>query len=270
MRKSGAMVHPRFLSSLGISILALVSITCSAQDEASRDAAPPDPTPGVSDDDEYSEMRHELLKEIERDVRSTRDHTGRSTLQPEVMEAMGKVPRHEFVPEDWRAASYANRPLPIGEGQTISQPYIVALMTDLLDPASDDVVLDIGTGSGYQAAVLAELVSKVYSMEIVPALAESATARLERLGYDNVEVALGNGWLGWPEHAPFDGIVVAASADELPQNLVDQLKPGAKLVVPLKVGPFGEELTVVEKLDDGSVARRAVLPVRFVPMTGEH
>ena len=118
--------------------------------------------------------------------------------------------------------------------------------------------------------MLAELVSKVYSMEIVPELAKSAEERLARLGYDNVEVALGNGWQGWPEHAPFDGIVVAASADEMPQKLVDQLKPGAKLIVPLKAGPFGEELTVVEKHDDGSVTQRSVLPVRFVPMTGEH
>jgi protein-L-isoaspartate(D-aspartate) O-methyltransferase len=180
------------------------------------------------------------------------------------------VPRHEFVPTEWRDASYVNRPLPIGSGQTISQPYIVALMTDLLDPETGDVILDIGTGSGYQAAVLAELVSKVYSMEIVPELAKSAEERLARLGYDNIEVTLGNGWEGWPEHAPFDGIVVAASADELPQKLVDQLKPGAKLIVPLKAGPLGEELTVVEKHDDGSVTRRSVLPVRFVPMTGEH
>ncbi|MDA8020287.1 MAG: protein-L-isoaspartate(D-aspartate) O-methyltransferase [Thermoanaerobaculia bacterium] len=215
-------------------------------------------------------MRQELLQEIERDVRSTSHYTGRHRLHRDVLQAMADVPRHEFVPKEWRDSSYINRPLPIGEGQTISQPYIVALMTDLLDPQADDVILDIGTGSGYQAAVLAELVSKVYSMEIVPALAESATDRLERLGYDNVEVRLGNGWQGWPEHAPYDGILVAAGASELPQKLVEQLKPGAKLIVPLVAGPHGEELTVVEKHEDGSVSRRSVLPVRFVPMTGEH
>ena len=234
------------------------ALACGAQEQEPDEAA------------RYAEMRRQLLEEIERDVRSTRNHTGRERLHAEVMDAMGTVPRHEFVPAEWRDASYVNRPLPIGSGQTISQPYIVALMTDLLDPEPDDVVLDIGTGSGYQAAVLAELVSKVYSMEIVPELATSAEQRLARLGYENIEVTLGNGWEGWPEHAPFDGIVVAASADELPQKLVEQLKPGAKLIVPLESGPFGEELTVVEKLDDGSVTRRSVLPVRFVPMTGEH
>lgn len=249
-------------ASLFVFLLLGTAASCAAQDDAAtRDA--PDSTP------DYATMRQELLVEIERDVVATRGHTGREALHPKVMAAMGTVPRHEFVPDDWREASYANRPLPIGEGQTISQPYIVALMTDLLDPQPGDVILDIGTGSGYQAAVLAELVSQVYSMEIVPALAESARARLQRLGYDNVEVTLGNGWLGWPEHAPYDGILVAAAAAELPQKLVDQLKPGAKLVVPLVAGAFGEELTVVEKQMDGTVQMRTVLPVRFVPMTGE-
>jgi len=190
----------------------------------------------------------------------------RGVKNPAVLRAMESVPREEFVPEEERGRAYEDGPLPIGMGQTISQPYIVALMTELLDPQPDDVVLDIGTGSGYQAAVLATIVKKVYSVEILPELAESAAQRLRRLGYANVEVRTGDGWLGWTEHAPFDGIVLAAAPEEVPPPLLQQLAPGAALVLPL--GGDYQELVVLRKQADGSVTRENVTSVRFVPMTG--
>jgi len=179
---------------------------------------------------------------------------------------MSTVPRHEFVPEKLRERAYDNRPLPIGHGQTISQPYIVAIMTDLLRPQARHRVLEIGTGCGYQAAVLARLVAKVYTIETVAPLAREAAARLERLGYANVAVRQGDGYAGWPEEQPFDGIVVTAAAPNLPQALVDQLAPGGRLVIPL--GPAGGEqiLAVVTRAADGTVDRRDILPVAFVPM----
>jgi protein-L-isoaspartate(D-aspartate) O-methyltransferase len=183
---------------------------------------------------------------------------------------MARVQRHEFVPPSLRAQAYENRPLPIGEGQTISQPYIVALMTDLLDPNEDDVVLEIGTGSGYQAAVLAELVKKVYTIEIVEPLGKEVRERLERLGYDNIETRIGDGYHGWPEHAPFDAIIVTAATPEVPPPLIEQLKPGGVLVLPIGGGFASEQLTMIEKTEDGEIERRGVLPVRFVPLTGEH
>ena len=186
-----------------------------------------------------------------------------------VLDAMARVPRHEFVPERVRDLAYEDRPLPIGYGQTISQPYIVALMTDLLRPRAGDRVLEVGTGSGYQAAVLAELGLDVATIEIVPELGRTAKARLGRLGYD-VRTKIGDGYHGWDEHAPFDGLLVTAAASHIPPPLVRQLKPGGRMVVP--VGPpfMVQQLVLVTKDHDGSVRTRQLLPVRFVPLTGEH
>ncbi len=211
-----------------------------------------------------------MLRDIEREVRITRHLTGRERFSDRVMEAMARVPRHAFVDQGMRAFAYDNGPLPIGQGQTISQPYIVALMTDLLDPEPDDVVLEVGTGSGYQAAVLAQVVSQVYSVEIIEALHLRATERLAGLGYKNVETRLGDGYQGWPEHGPYDGILVTAAARAVPPPLVEQLKPGARLVIPVGEPYFSQRLLVVEKAMDGSVSEKEVLPVAFVPLTGGH
>ncbi|MHC4480692.1 MAG: protein-L-isoaspartate(D-aspartate) O-methyltransferase [Planctomycetota bacterium] len=185
-----------------------------------------------------------------------------------MLEAMRHVPRHRFVPE-WRSRSaYADRPLPIGQGQTISQPYIVALMTDLLDLEPGDRVLEIGTGSGYQAAVLSEITPYVYSIEILEELAEQAKARLRKLGYRTIRTAQEDGYYGWEEHAPFDAVIVTAAAGHVPPPLVKQLKPGGRMAIPVG-GPFEtQQLIVVSKDEEGRVRSRSVLPVRFVPMTG--
>lgn len=209
-----------------------------------------------------------LLDEIRADVAATRQYTGRAALSERVLQSFAAVPRHLFVPDALRLAAYVNRPLPIGHGQTISQPYIVALMTDLLDPEPDDVVLEIGTGSGYQTALLAELVKRVYSLEIVAALAGKAEARLRGLGYDNIEVARGDGHAGWPEHAPYDGIIVTAAAPEVPPALIEQLKPGGRLLIPVGGRYGGQELLRIGKDALGRVSRDSVLPVIFVPLTG--
>ncbi len=192
---------------------------------------------------------------------------GRDITDPRVLDAMGRVPRHRFVPERLKLVAYSDRPLPIGHGQTISQPYIVALMTQLVQPKPQARALDIGTGSGYQAAVLAELCEQVYSIEIVRPLAESARHRLAGLGYTNIEVRAGDGYRGWPEHAPFDVIIVAAAPDHVPQPLVEQLAPGGRLVIP--VGRYRQNLLLIEKRSDGSIVERTIAPVAFVPMTGE-
>ncbi len=183
-----------------------------------------------------------------------------------VLSAMRKVPRHEFVPENMKRYAYDDRPLPIGEDQTISQPYIVALMTELLELKGGEKVLEIGTGSGYQAAILAEIAKDVYTIEIIPSLAQSAEERLRRLGYKNITVKTGDGYKGWEEHAPFDGIIVTAAPDHIPQPLVDQLKIGGKMVIP--VGSMIQQLKVITKTESG-IKEKSVLPVRFVPMTGE-
>jgi protein-L-isoaspartate(D-aspartate) O-methyltransferase len=211
-----------------------------------------------------------LVDDIRDSVARTAEYTGKSTLSERVMAQMAAVPRHEFVIPQERSRAYLNTALPIGHGQTISQPLIVALMTDFLDPQPGDVMLEVGTGSGYQAAVLAGLVRQVYSIEIIPELAREAAEVLQRLGYANVSVRAGDGYLGWPEHAPFDGIVVTAAADGVPPPLVEQLKPGGRLVIPLESPGGYQELMVIEKRDDGSTSSRSVLPVRFVPLTGEH
>jgi len=210
-----------------------------------------------------------MLEDIEAEVRYTRSMIGRDTLDPRVMAAMGSVPRHEFVPGNEQLYAYANGPLPIGRGQTISQPYIVALMTDLLECGPDDRVLEIGTGSGYQTAILSRVVAQVYSVEIIAELARQASERLARLGYTNVETRHADGYAGWPEYAPYDGILVTAAAPSVPPPLIEQLEEGARLVIP--VGPqFGhQDLVMIEKCPDGSLMTTDVLGVAFVPMTRE-
>ncbi len=204
-----------------------------------------------------------MLAEIEAMYADTQRETGLAAMSPSVRAAMGKVERHRLVPPEERYA-YQNRPLPIGCGQTISQPYIVALSTDLLQVDSNSVVLDVGTGSGYQAAVLAEIVRQVYSLDVIESLARSAAANLAALGYKNIEVKTGDGYAGWPEKAPFDAIVVAATAPRIPPALVEQLKPGGRMVIP--VGDWQQDLKLVTKRTDGSYDERDVLPVRFVPL----
>jgi protein-L-isoaspartate(D-aspartate) O-methyltransferase len=180
------------------------------------------------------------------------------------------VPRHEFVPSAEVRYAYENRPLPIGHGQTISQPYIVALMTNLLRPGTGDTVLEIGTGSGYQAAVLARLTSRVHSIEIIEPLYREATGRLKRLGYGNVVTRSGDGYYGWPEAAPFDAIIVTAAANHIPPPLIRQLKPGGRMVIPVGASFLTQHLVLVEKTAEGGVTTRQLLPVRFVPLTGGH
>jgi protein-L-isoaspartate(D-aspartate) O-methyltransferase len=217
-----------------------------------------------------SDRRGAMVEQIRTAVQETGDHLGTATLDPAVLEAMNRVPRHEFVPIALRDEAYADRPLPIGDGQTISQPYTVAVMSHLAAVKSGDRVFELGTGSGYQAAVLAEMGAEVYSAEIIPALAERARRTLQHLGYDRVRVRLGDGYLGWPEAAPFDAIVVTAAGDHIPQPLVEQLKTGGRLVMPVGAVFQVQQLIVLEKDNDGTLRPREVLPVRFVPITGDH
>jgi protein-L-isoaspartate(D-aspartate) O-methyltransferase len=197
---------------------------------------------------------------IERQIES------RGVKDPRVLATMRATPRHLFVPAELRGQAYEDHPLPIGHGQTISQPYIVAAMTELLDIRPESKVLEIGTGSGYQTAVAARLASHVYSIEIVPELARSSAALLAKLGILNVTVRHGDGYKGWPEEAPFDRIIVTAAPPEIPKALVEQLRPGGKMVIPVGKSALDQELLVVEKLADGTIRRRSVFPVRFVPM----
>jgi protein-L-isoaspartate(D-aspartate) O-methyltransferase len=217
--------------------------------------------------DAFELQRKRMVEEIAALTRETRVDTGRASLSERVMGAMAKVPRHEFVPALERRNAYANRPLPIGRGQTISQPFIVALMSDLMEVKPGDRVLEIGTGSGYQAALLAELAGTVYTIEIVEPLAREAAERLKRLGYRNVMTRTGDGYQGWPEHAPFDAIMVTAAPREVPQPLMDQLKPGGRLVVPVGGQAAGQSLLLIGKQPDGKISRRTILAVRFVPLT---
>ncbi|MDE0452741.1 MAG: protein-L-isoaspartate(D-aspartate) O-methyltransferase [Gammaproteobacteria bacterium] len=210
-----------------------------------------------------------MIEAIKEDTRRTAFYTGVAELDPRVIDAMSTVKRDEFVPWVSKISAYVNRPLLIGHGQTISQPYIVAIMTHLMEAREGDRVLEIGTGSGYQAAVLAELVDEVYTIEIIPELAESASKRLARLGFDNVEVRTGDGWYGWPDKAPFDAIMVTAVGEDVPGELVRQLKPGGRIVLPLGTD-WDQNLVVVEKAEDGTTSKREILPVRFVPLTGDH
>jgi protein-L-isoaspartate(D-aspartate) O-methyltransferase len=214
-----------------------------------------------------SAARARMVAEIADIARETGGETGRPKFSGPVMAAMGKVPRHRFVPIPQEAFAYDNRPLPIGDGQTISQPYIVALMTDLLDLKPSDKVLEVGTGSGYQAAVLGELAAKVYSIEIVEPLGRRAARILGDLGYRNIEVRVGDGYGGWPDAAPFDAIIVTAAPAAVPQPLIDQLKPGGRMVIPVGGSFDAQQLLLVQKQPDGSATTRRTLPVRFVPLT---
>jgi protein-L-isoaspartate(D-aspartate) O-methyltransferase len=217
---------------------------------------------------DYAAQREALIREIQSQVRQTRNELGTDRLDPAVVAALRSVPREAFVPLALRAEAYGNHPLPIGEGQTISQPYIVAIMSQLLELRPGARVFELGTGSGYQAAILAAMGAEVYSVEIVPQLAELARRNLERLGYGRVHVRLGDGYLGWPEAAPFDGIIVTAAAERIPQPLIDQLAPGGRLVMPVGEHGWTQRLVVLQKTPAGTIERREVLPVRFVPLTG--
>lgn len=223
-----------------------------------------------SDSDPTQQARLEMIRMIEEDVSETSLELNKSELDQRVLQAMARVPRHEFVPAPEQASAYDNRPLPIGHGQTISQPYIVAVMTDMLKLEPGSKVLELGTGSGYQAAILAELAGEVYTIEIVEPLGQLAKQRLHRLGYDNVTVKIGDGYYGWQEHAPFDAIIVTAAASHIPPPLIKQLKPGGRMVIPVGSRFMMQQLLVVDKRDDNRVTSKQVLPVVFVPVTGEH
>ena len=220
-------------------------------------------------EDDYAAARADMVNELRLYAQFDRD-SNESELSDAVMAAMNTVKRHALVPRPERRFSYENRPLPIGYGQTISQPYIVALMTALILPDTDDVVLEVGTGSGYQAAVLAELVDHVYSIEIIEALASRATEDLDQLAYDNITTKLGDGYYGWQEHAPFDAIVVTAAASHVPPPLIEQLKPGGRMVIPVGGRWLTQTLLLLEKTEKGEVITRQFGAVRFVPLTGEH
>ena len=214
------------------------------------------------DKDVFDAQRQQMLAEIEAEALLTASYTERPAFSAEVMSAVGRVPRHEFVPVELKPYAYLNRPLPIGFDKTISQPYIVALMTDVLDLERGDRVLEIGTGAGYQAAILGELVDHVYSVDIIEELASGAERRLKRLGYRNVEVRICNGYYGWPEHGPYDKIIVTAACDLVPAPLMAQLKPGGRMIIPTGI-PEKQALTLVEKSAAGSLSTRDLLPVRF-------
>jgi protein-L-isoaspartate(D-aspartate) O-methyltransferase len=216
---------------------------------------------GFAEESEYTEQRNRMVKQTIED---------RGVSDPEVLQAMYTVPRHEFVPEDLRKYAYEDRPLPIGLGQTISQPYIVAYMTELLKVDKNSKTLEIGTGSGYQAAILAEIVKDVYTIEIFEELGEKAQERFERLEYQNVTTKVGDGYYGWEEFAPFDGIIVTCAADHIPPPLIEQLKPRGRMVIPVG-GVFQVQmLMLVMKDDEGKVTVKNMLPVRFVPLLGDH
>lgn len=220
--------------------------------------------------DAFDAARQNMVEEVLADASATAAYSGTAALSPHVVEAMRKVERHRFVPPALSSAAYLNRPLPIGHGQTISQPFIVALMTDLMKVGPGDRVLEIGTGSGYQAAVLAEIAKSVYTIEIIEPLGKEAGEQLRQLGYRNVTTRIGDGYYGWPEAAPFDAIMVTAAASHVPPPLIKQLKPGGRIVIPLGTQFMTQYLMVVEKKKDGSLINRQILPVRFVPLTGGH
>jgi len=230
-------------------LVVLGLISCKEQDKEAAKIFPPD---------QYAALRAQM---VDKQIKN------RGVSDPLVLKAMLKVERHEFVPEEIRYLAYADRPLPIGQDQTISQPYIVALMTELLGLKGGEKVLEIGTGSGYQAAILAETAKEVYTIEILKPLAGSARERLQKLGYKNVTVKDGDGYKGWPEHSPFDGIIVTCAPDHVPEPLINQLKIGGRIVIP--VGESYQELILVTKNPDSTLKRKSIIPVRFVPMTGE-
>jgi protein-L-isoaspartate(D-aspartate) O-methyltransferase len=222
--------------------------------------------PGRSQEDIWAEPRQQMLLSVANDIERNSHVLGRDRLSPEVARALALTPRHEFVPSEYRHRSYENCALPIGQGQTISQPTIVALMTDLLQVGPEATVLEVGTGSGYQAAILAEVVGQVHSIEIVPELARSARKRLARLGINNVRIHEGDGYMGLPDLAPFDGIMVTAAAARVPGPLLEQLKPGARLVIPVGPAAYTQQLTVWTRDEAGLFHEEKMLPVRFVPL----
>ena len=224
---------------------------------------------GAAEAEDFAAERRRMVEDITALVRETRAEIGKPAFDERVMAVMARVPRHEFVPADQVPTAYRNRPLPIGHGQTISQPYIVALMTDLVRVESGHKVLEVGTGSGYQAAVMAHLARAVYTIEIVEPLGLQATQRLRTLGYANVEVRVGDGYHGWEEHAPYDAILVTAAASHIPPPLIRQLKAGGRMVIPLGAAFMVQQLMLVEKNLDGTVSTRQILPVAFVPLTGK-
>ena len=211
-----------------------------------------------------------MLEEINADFRLTSFATGRFKLSKNVSKALLNVPRHEFVTKNDKESAYENRPLRIGYGQTISQPYIVALMTDLMDLKKDDKVLEVGTGSGYQAAILASIVKSVFTIEIIEPLAKKARLSFSKLKYHNIKTRIGDGYYGWKDAAPFDAIIVTAAETHIPPPLVKQLKPGGKMVIPVGNQFFTQQLMLIEKKPDGSVRSKQILPVSFVPLTGSH
>jgi len=213
-------------------------------------------------EDLFEKLRQQMVAEIVTEAALTVGNTGRASFSDRVMRVIGSMPRHEFVPVELQPYAYLNRPLPIGYEKTVSQPFIVALMTDLLAPEPGDVVLEVGAGAGYQAAILAELARRVYTVDIIEELAQGAERRLKRLGYENVEVGVVNGYYGWPEHAPYDRIMVTAASDLIPPPLLAQLKPGGRMVIPTGI-PDKQTLTLVEKSASGSLSAREILPVRF-------
>lgn len=241
------------MKKITILLVLLVLISCQKIKEEIPTTSTTTPQP-----DKYLSLRQKMVKEqiIARGISDTL-----------VLNAMLKVERHKFVPDEVKGLAYIDSPLPIGNGQTISQPYIVALMTELLELKGDEKVLEIGTGSGYQAAILAEIAKEVYTIEILPSLAHSASKRLLQLGYKNIKVKCGDGYKGWEEYAPFDGIIVTCAPDHIPQPLIDQLKVGGRMVIP--VGELYQELLLLTKTSDSTLTRKSIIPVRFVPMTGE-
>lgn len=218
----------------------------------------------------FDRRRRQMISDIEAGVAVTRNLIGKDRLDKRVMTAMRQVHREDFVPPDMRDAAFRDGALPIGHGQTISQPYIVALMTDLLELSEQSIVLEIGTGTGYQAAILACLAKQVYSIERIPALAQAAQQRLQKMGYDNVETRCGDGYQGWPEKAPFDGIVVTAAAPYVPPALLEQLKPGGRMVIPVGISSMHQELTLVTRDLLGETHTSSVLGVAFVPLVEEN
>jgi protein-L-isoaspartate(D-aspartate) O-methyltransferase len=219
---------------------------------------------------DFNQQRQQLIEKIQSGIRLTAEMTQKESLDPRVLEAINTVPRHAFVPEHLQDEAYDNRPLPIGYGQTISQPYIVALMTDLLQPEPGHKVLEIGTGSGYQAAILGQLVKNVYSIEIIEPLGVSSTRLLKSLGYHNIITRIADGYDGWKEYAPFDGIIVTAAISHIPPPLVDQLANGGRMVIPVGTRFQTQYLTLVKKDMQGEISTRSIVPVGFVPFTGGH
>jgi protein-L-isoaspartate(D-aspartate) O-methyltransferase len=227
-------------------------------------------SPAARAEDDFATQRRQMVDEIAAVARSAAAESGKPTISAGVMAALNKVPRHRFVPPDQERAAYENRPLPIGYGQTISQPYIVALMTDFMRVEPHHVVLEVGTGSGYQAAVLAELAQSVCTIEIVEPLAVEADRRLRQQGYPRVRTKVGDGYYGWEECGPFDSIIVTAAASHVPPPLVRQLKPGGRIVIPVGAAFLTQYLLLIEKNADETLVTKQILPVRFVPLTGGH